>query len=339
MEKDLLQTAALDLGITRFSTETDAQFNNRILYSAMACWIKAACQDQPVDGDYSNGVSRRHIHDKCTRILSAFLHRYHSSEPWFTVEDTNDDAVGLLRSRLLRHQALINVGFNTNIAISAIRYVGLSDNLEEIHGMLFHPGARYNGIALTRQPASAGDIVTPELTPVDSWVDAYIKTAWWESFDTSKEDGVEFFNPRRVTSNMYKCWEKLMPIIRDKYMIVRRPVNVVSHEYLIINTQNNKMHRIDPVLKDLGEHRRFMFGLRASANNPVPCQFTKYQDHVHLRMRTYLPAKETQLLETFAWPHNSITDRLEWDMSIPVWNYIQPFLIALGMAIREENHG
>ena len=166
-----------------------------------------------------------------------------------------------------------------------------------------------------------------------------MQTAWWEPFDVSKEEGLEYFNDRRATPNMYKCWETLIPKTKDKFMIVRRPVNVVSHEYLILNIQNNKMHRIDPVLKDLGEHRRFMFGLRAAANNPVPGQITKYQDHVHLKIRTYLPSKETQLLETFAWPHNSINDRLEWDMSIPVWNYIEPFLSALGMAIREEDHG
>lgn len=339
MEKDLLQTMAFDLGITRYSTESDAQFNNRVIYSAMACWIKAACQDRPVDGDRSEGVSRRHIHDKCNRILSAFLRRHHSSEPWFDVEDVSNDAVGLLRSRLLRHQELINVGFNTNVALSATSYSSLSPDLGVIHGTLFHPGARYDGIALTRQPISTETIDALEITPVASWFDAYVQTAWWEPFDESKEEGLEYFNARRATTNMYNCWETLVPKIKDKYMIVRRPVNVVSHEYLILNTRNNKMHRIDPVLKDFGEHRRFMFGLRAAANNPVPGQITKYQNHVHLKMRTYLPAKETQLLETFAWPHNSINDKLEWDMSIPVWNYVGPFLSALGMAIREENHG
>lgn len=339
MERGLLQTAALDLGITRYSTENDAQFNNRVIYSAMACWIKAACQDRPVEGDCVEGVSRRHIHDKCNHILSAFLRRYHSSEPWFAIEDASNDAVGLLRSRLLRHQELINVGFNTNVALSATSYISLAADLEVIHGMLFHPGARYNGIALTRQPISTEAIVSSKITPVGSWFDAYVQTAWWEPFDMSKEEGLEYFNGRRATPNMYKCWETLIPKIEDKFMIVRRPVNVVSHEYLILNMQNNKIHRIDPVLKDLGEHRRFMFGLRAAANNPVPGQIIKFQDHVHLKMRTYLPAKETQLLETYAWPHNSINDRLEWDMSISVWNYIEPFLSALGMAIREEDHG
>lgn len=339
VELDLLQTVAIDLGIERYSVETDAQFNNRVIYSAMACWIKAACQDLPVGGEHSEGVSRRHIHDKCSRILSSFLCRYHSSEPWFVVEEANNDAVSILRSRLLRHQELNNVGFNTSVALAATSNTCLSGGLEVIHGMLFLAGAKYNGIALTKQSAQLDASPRLDVSPVGEWFDSYIKTAWWEPFDASREECLEYFNARRKTSNMYKCWESVIPKEKDKYLVVRRPINVTSHEYLILNTQNSRMHRIDPVLKDFGEHRRFMFALRSAANNSVPGQAIRYQDHVHLKMRTYLPAKETQLLETFTWPHNSINDRLEWDMSIPVWNYIEPFLSALGMAIKEEKHG
>ena len=206
-------------------------------------------------------------------------------------------------------------------------------------GMLFLPGARYNGIALTKQSVASDFPDVQAVPPVGVWFDTYVKSAWWEPFDVFQGEALEYFNARRKTANMYKCWEALMPKEKGKYLIVRRPVNIASHEYIILNPQINRMHRVDPVLKDLGEHRRFMFALRAAANNPVPGQIIRYQDHVHLKIRTYLPAKETQLLETFAWPHNSINDRLEWDMSIPVWNYINPFLIALGMEIREENHG
>lgn len=336
---DLLQTVAVDLGIARYSTESDTQFNNRVIYSALACWIKAASQDQPVNGSLSEGVSRRHIHDKCNRVLSAYLSRYHSSKPWFSTEDTNNDAVALVRSRLLRHQELVNVGFNTNISLSVESYEHLTDDLEAIHGNIFMPGSVYNGIALTRKPLSPANSNAAEICAVSQWQEAYVQSAWWESFDVSKETNLEYFDARSITSNMYKCWQSTMPKTVDKYFMVRRPVNVTSHEYLLVDSLRHKMHRINPALQEFGEHRRFMFGLRASANNPVPGQLTKYTDHVHLKMRTYLPAKETQLLETFAWPHNSISDRLEWDMSIPVWNYIGTFLSALGMAVREEKHG
>lgn len=339
MEKDLLQTIAFDLGITRYSSESNTKFNNRVIYSAIACWIKAASQDQPVSKNQSEGVSRRHIHDKCSRVLSAFLPRYHSSIPWFTCDNENVDAITLLRSRLLRHQELINVGFSTNVSLSTVRYERLSENLETIHGMLFLPGARYDGIALTRKPIPAENTTTPTIIPVNQWLEEYVKTAWWEVFDVSKEESLEYFDARTLTFTLYQCWQTLRPKPMDKYILVRRPVNVIPREYLLVDTRSNKMHRIDPVLKELNEHRRFMFALRAAANNPVPGQVTKYPDHVHLNIRAYLPEKETQLLEAYAWPHSSINDRLEWDMSIPVWNYISPFLTALGMAIREEEHG
>lgn len=339
MEKDLLQTVAFDLGITRYSSESNSQFNNRVIYSAMTCWIKAACQDQPINGNQSEGVSRRHIHDKCSRILSAFLCRYHSSEPWFASDDENTDAISLLRTRLLRHQELINVGFNTNVSLSAVRYEHLSDCLEVIHGTLFSPGSQYNGIALTRQPVSSENSAISTILPVNQWLDEYLKSAWWEVFDASKEENLEYYDTRTSTSTLYKCWKTTPPKNSDKYMLVRRPANVFSHEYLLINTHRHTMHRIDPVLKELGEHRRFMFALRAAANNPVPGQIIKYPDHIHFNIRAYLPEKETHLLEFYAWPHNSINDRLEWDMSVPVWNYVKPFLTALGMVIAEENHG
>ena len=136
------------------------------------------------------------------------------------VEDENSDAVGLLRSRLLRHQEIINVGFNTNVALSSTSHIGLSADLEVIHGMLFYPGARYNGIALTTQPLPAEHIDSTEITLVGSWLDEYIKTAWWEPFDVSIEDKLEYFNARRTTSNMYKCWESIAPITKEKYMIL-----------------------------------------------------------------------------------------------------------------------
>lgn len=339
MEKDLLQTAALDLGITRYSAESEPQFNNRVIYSALACWIKAACQDRVVDSDQYEGVSKRHVYDKCSRILAEFLRRYRSSAPWFNTDDVADHAVTLLRTRLLRHRDILNAGFNTNVAMPTVSYEVLSHDLEAVRGKLLSPDCQYNGIAMTRKPVPPITEVGHNLVQVSDWLNDYLKSAWWEPFSVTQDDRLEFFDAHKKVTNMYLCWQSTMPKAVEQYIIVRRPVNVNSHEYLIVNTYKKMMHRIDPVLKDLGEHRRFMFGFRKAADNPVMGQITMFPDHICVKMRTYLPAKETQLLESLAWPHNSITDRLEWDMSESVWEYISPFLAALGMTFREDEHG
>jgi len=75
MEYRILHAMAADLGIFKYENESESQYCNRVLYSAMASWIKAVALDQPVtSGQMDNpGVSRRHISDKCTAILNEML--------------------------------------------------------------------------------------------------------------------------------------------------------------------------------------------------------------------------------------------------------------------------
>ena len=78
MEDRILCAMTADLGISKYENESERQYCNRVLYSAMASWIKAAALDQPITSqqrDYP-GVSRRHIFDKCTAIFNEMLKRF-----------------------------------------------------------------------------------------------------------------------------------------------------------------------------------------------------------------------------------------------------------------------
>ena len=78
-----------------------------------------------------------------------------------------------------------------------------------------------------------------------------------------------------------------------------------------------------------------MFALRSLSENKIPCQITVHSDHISLKMWVRLPQKELTLLESYAWPHNSISDVLEWDMELSVWSITRPFFEALGFKIME----
>ena len=73
--------------------------------------------------------------------------------------------------------------------------------------------------------------------------------------------------------------------------------------------------------------------MRYMADNAVPVQAERYSDHISLNLRIHLPQKESTLLETYAWPHNAATDRLEWDMDEAVWRFIKPHLYNLGLKL------
>jgi hypothetical protein len=48
---------------------------------------------------------------------------------------------------------------------------------------------------------------------------------------------------------------------------------------------------------------------------------------------------EIMLLESYAWPHSSIIDMLEWDMPIAVWDYMKLYMLGLELKITEDFHG
>ena len=63
MKDRILYAMASDLGIDRFENESEMRYCSRVLYSAMASWVKAAALDRPVTSIQRvvQGVSRRHI--------------------------------------------------------------------------------------------------------------------------------------------------------------------------------------------------------------------------------------------------------------------------------------
>ena len=83
MDDKILAAMASDMNITKYKTESESQYCTRILYSAVACWIKTAATDKVLGSDENSGVSRRHIIDRCVPILNELLLRHPLSKQWF----------------------------------------------------------------------------------------------------------------------------------------------------------------------------------------------------------------------------------------------------------------
>lgn len=337
----ILRAMAEDLGISKFLIESDIQYAARILYSASACWIKAVSLDQPTTNidKTKMGVSRRHIIDKCTRILEEMLNRNPELRTWFETKSVDDNPIALLRSRLIRNGDLLNVGFNTNLILSDKEIVHLSDHVRCLKGEVLVAGTRYSGISVLDYTAETLEYGDTEICDSIGWFQEYIKNAWWRS-DIYLDDSVQYFDAYRKAWNNYSCWQFAFPQSVDGIVLARRSVNKNGYEYLLIQQSEGILaHRIDPFLKEMGEHRRFMMVLRCLAHNNASVDVQLYRDHVHVKLHTYLPQTEKTLLESYAWPYNRIDDELEWDMPEYIWEYISKYLGRLGLTLMEDASG
>lgn len=337
MTDEMMVTMATDLRVRQFANESLPQFINRLLYSAMACWIKTAALDRPVlfhtDGDL--GISRRHILERCDSVLAEMLSRFPTSKPWFVTPLGNEKAIQLLRSRLIRHKDLLNVGFQTNLTLAPKSVIPISPDLECGKGYLMDPSFSYSGIAMIRRRQTECCFEDSDRINSYEWLKDYIKSAWWKSADLPED--VEYFNPFRKVRSNYGCWQDTPPAPVEGIIFARRNASPLPAEYLLVMPgENTRLHYIDSFLHETGEYRRFQFALRKIVDNDLATDVRIYQDHVHLKLSFYLPEWENRLLESFAWPYNSVSDKLEWDMPLSIWAYIKIHLEKLGIVVREE---
>lgn len=341
MIDEMTVAMATDLNIHQFANENSPRFINRLLYSAMACWIKTAALDSLVSfsTERNQGTSRKHILDRCEGILIEMLRRFPMSNIWFKTEH-GDTAVQLLRSRLIRHGDLLNIGFQSNLTLAPATVLPISSDLECGKGFLLDSSFSYSGIAMLRKRITESPY--EENSRVDSleWMREYIKSSKGNWTTDKNFEDAEYFNPFCTEkSNNYRCGQRVLPTSVEGIILARRTERLISPEYLLIKPDkdmNMKFHCIDPFLRDTGEYRRFQFALREAVGNNLAVDAKIYRDYVNLRFGFYLPEWENRLLESFAWPCNSITDKLEWNMLPVVWPYIRINLEKLGITVREE---
>lgn len=141
MKNEILVAMASDMKITKYESESDAQYTQRVLYSALACWIKAATLDRDMSEPSASGASKKHIKEKCTQILEAALDRIPEARGYFYPEDASYDSVTIVRKRLVQNGDIVNVGFDTDMTLVPPSVIPLNNNIVQVIGDFFGNGS------------------------------------------------------------------------------------------------------------------------------------------------------------------------------------------------------
>lgn len=119
MKNEILSAMASDMNIVKYKNETDEQYVQRVLYSALACWIKAAALDYRIaqHNTMYSGASKKHIYEKSTSMLQSMLNRCPEITPWFYANKDNEDPIHIVRRRLIRNGDLQYIGFENTLRL------------------------------------------------------------------------------------------------------------------------------------------------------------------------------------------------------------------------------
>ncbi len=337
MKEEIIERMASDLGIIRFASETEFSYRCRIVYSGLACWIKTVALDRPVGYRERQvaGVSRRYIYEKCNKVLNSFIEIYPDMKQWF--EDCeNENAISIIRSRLLRHGDLLNEGFDTNIVLSMIKKQPLTKNIVVRYGDTIREDAVYVGISMISiEKTDKENVAEPSAT---DWFDKYVSEAWWER-GIERISDLEFLDAYKKSKNNYSLWQNKCNANMERITLSRKHINKGGYEYYLIRYSDNLYHRLDPLMVELGETIRIILALRSKARNCICATVVCQEDHVKLCLNCILPIKERTILESYAWPAESINDSLGWIMTNEIWRHFKPYLEALDIQVMEDVNG
>lgn len=329
----LIEEMASDLGIKKYNGESYQSWTSRVLYSAVSCWIKTSTLDSP-GCEVSKGVSKKHVLLKCRPILEEFVNRYKEQSDYFLVNESGEDAVSILRSRLLAADEIRVVGFDSYIILSSDKEISLTESLNRCFGKLLDEDAFYSGVSLLRKGLNES-FSKPIIQSSEEWFDDFTKRLWWE--EMGHMDELEFFDPFRQVNNLYGCWGKSLVSSVNGFILARRTVNLYDYEYFIIKQgEKMKYHGLEPLGKELQLQIRLAILFKALANNPMTANIDNHDEYVRLKLYNKLPLKERQILETYAWPNDRIDNEYDWVMSSEIWDYVKPYIEALNIVLCTE---
>lgn len=335
MKNEILVAMASDMKITKYESESDAQYVQRVLYSALACWIKAATLDRDMSQPNAVGASKKHIKEKCTQILEATLDRVPEARGYFYHEDAQYDAVTVVRKRLVQNGDIVNIGFDTDMTLVPTSAIPLNSVTVQIIGDFFGNGIFYSGISALR--TASNDIIRDNVDAA-VWLQNYCNNAWWEPGAVTN-DSIEYFDYSKPVRNNSYCWQPTSVDFLQKIRFLRITINKGMYEYYIEKKKGGSIfhHKIDPVMVEMKEHRRIMLALRKMANNAPTVKLTNYKDHLKINLWIYLPLKELTFLESYGWPSRHINDFLEWKIPLCLKEDIKNILANLGITVEEQN--
>lgn len=332
--EQLLKKISEDLCISKFQNETNLQYQNRVLYSALACWIKTIATDKPVGRTSSEGVSKKYILDKSSEVMVGFLNTFPDSVPYFFDEEAECTPMQLIRTRLIKNTDLIVTGFDTNLGLSAYNSVPITDSIEWCKGVLLDRNAEYIGVSTVKKGTFEID---ESMVKSSDWFRTYVDSVKWNPMKTDEE--FECFDATFKSSNNYTCWRRDYRNYGSEYTLLRKVINRNSYEYYLCFNPQNTIHKIDPYHQMLGNHVRIMYVLRQMEDNAVRAYFSKDNEFVKLKLNARIPKDELFALESFCWPSEKYSNDLEWIIRFDIWNYIKNKLLSLGVDIKEDLHG
>ncbi|BBK77087.1 hypothetical protein [Clostridium butyricum] len=341
MRNNIINFIADDLKIKRYKDEELHRYISRVTYSAVGMWIRAATLDENIldDKSYSVGKSKKYIINRCSSFLENMIQIYPEINEWLNTNHKRNP-IEIIRKRLERGNELVDVGYNTDLALPYYRECPINNSHNVIRGIRFE---KFNvAIGLTQIKRNDNEIYDKKklyefygisLKKSNELLDEYLNEIQWIEKKNLKDK--LFFN-KNSNKILSECWE-YRNILMDGEITLYKDGLL---NFGFVKSVGNNIYTsslIDRYLVTKFEVRRFMYALKKESNNCFKAQFKNYEEDnlVMLRLFSALPQKEEDTLMLLGWPVNSIEDKYNLLFDKNCWEFVKSIITNLEIELEE----
>lgn len=323
----LIKVIATDLGIPRFTGETNEHFIYRVCYSAFGNWcLKLGENVDSID----NGCTKHNITIILNELFKEYSNNYPFLEEYFC--NKNGDNFAVLIRRIYEETGYYLISETNRVCISnrgkTIKigeqnlYFGLPKLFNCMNGLGIF--TKQKGIEFTYKKAFLRDNLTPE---------EYVQSKYDKLFfDEVDFENMQFFNPYSNYS-LSSSWDNKLI---STYSVARDENNSY---FRIIHNDNIMLATLEPTkINDDSltsfEYRRLYYALKKYCSNPSKAKIVKIDElYSKLFISSYLPNREYYFLMLCCWPLNGIFNRTQFLIKNELINDIKQVLSELGIDI------
>lgn len=333
---ELLSTMSTDMGIDRYSEETEEFFVYRVLYSALGLWCLRTAQNRSVD---SYGTTKHNQTIVLNNLLDQFVTMFPSVADYFRDTSNPQMSFSVFIRRVYEETGYLITNENNR---NEVANYGRSVKLGEKALFFGFPMSAYtvNGLGIYTAPTRYIVPVKEFLIRDNLTFEEYFKANFdfIDFYDRNiNANDLEFFNP--LSNNVpSRSWENRL----NTDCTMARKINYSSY-HRVMKISDTLYFADEPIESQDDsftsyEYRRLYFAMKAHYGTPLKATITKLDNtYSSIRLGGHLPNREYYFLLLMSWPINGVFDKVNFLTHNNLLVEIIDILTNLGIVIEGGN--
>ncbi|MCQ2498857.1 MAG: hypothetical protein MJ133_07710 [Lachnospiraceae bacterium] len=309
MNNTLKRQMSIDLNIFKYEEEMEKEYNQRLIYSGLACWVRTLLYGNSIS-DYSSDIEKKfpdimYVQSYLYKVASGFLGLFPTMDGW--INDEDKDKASVLAGEII--QEMIYLGEIAEIdgrllAPVPAKSVAYDKWIHVFGNSTYDRNCISIGLSQWSESKNKEAIKPNRLISISG--DDYCEHIR-KHFDWSERRIVGQYEIFKVgmKGRYAKSW---VPFDKEKCedgLYLLRDMNTFEPGYFLLKKEAGRelISTLDPWYMDNREEYRIMYALNRSNKTPAEFKMKDMGDYFVLKYPSRLPEYENKLLYSLSWPN------------------------------------